>query len=258
MTVRKAETSPLESPLEFGAASASEPLGIVKQSLRNPSNSQIFATNLVIPPVWLSRPSTAVAPDLIGCHLVRQMPAAQEPGQEPTLWRGLIVETEAYTPGDPACHAYRRRTDRNQVMFGAAGMTYVYLIYGMYHCLNVVTDLDDVPSAVLIRALQLEAIPPWLDRAATPANPHPKAEKPHRVAAGPGKLCRALKIDLSLNAQPLQSGYPLWLEHRSPTFQHALEQGDRALVQTTRIGLTQGADRPWRWYLANCPAVSKP
>ena len=181
----------------------------------------------------------------------------QEPGQEPTLWRGLIVETEAYTPGDPACHAYRRRTDRNQVMFGPAGMTYVYLIYGMYHCLNVVTDLDSVPSAVLIRALQLETIPTWLDREAIQHHPRPKAEKPHRMAAGPGKLCRALKIDLSLNAQPLVFGQPLWLEHRSSTFQEELDQGDRVLVQTTRIGLTQGADRPWRWYLAACPAVSK-
>lgn len=174
--------------------------------------------------------------------LVRQLP-------DLTIWRGLIVETEAYTPDDPACHAYRRRTDRNWVMFGPAGMTYVYLIYGMYHCLNVVTDLDGTPSAVLIRALQLETIPPWIDREKEP--------KPDRIAAGPGKLCRALKIDLSLTAQPLNPGQPLWLEHRSPKFQQELDQQARSLVQTTRIGLTQGADRPWRWYLANCPAVSK-
>lgn len=250
MNARPSEASPLESRAE----SAVEPLGIVKQSLSDSSNSQLFATNLVISPSWLARPSTAVAPDLIGCHLVRQM---TDTAQEITLWRGLIVETEAYTPGDPACHAYRRRTDRNSVMFGPAGMTYVYLIYGMYHCLNVVTDLDGVPSAVLIRALQLEAIPPWLEHATTQRDTRPKPSKPHRVAAGPGKLCRALKIDLSLNAHPLQTGQPLWLEHRSPTFQEELDQGAIALVQTTRIGLTQGADRPWRWYLAQCPAVSK-
>ena len=245
MNARKSEASRLTSE--------AQPLGIVKQSLHDPSNSQIFATNLVIPPSWLARPSTAVAPDLIGCHLVRQV---ADTAQEPTLWRGLIVETEAYTPDDPACHAYRRRTDRNWVMFGPAGMTYVYLIYGMYHCLNVVTDLDGVPSAVLIRALQLETLPPWLDCGAAP-NDRPKAAPPHRVAAGPGKLCRALKIDRSLNAQPLQPGQPLWLEHRSPTFQTQLDQQAIALVQTTRIGLTQGADHPWRWYLADCSAVSK-
>jgi DNA-3-methyladenine glycosylase len=250
MNARKSEASRLTSE--------AQPLEIVKQSLSNPSNSQIFATNLVIPPSWLTRPSTAVAPDLIGCHLVRQVTdTTQEPDQGPTLWRGLIVETEAYTPGDPACHAYRRRTDRNGVMFGPAGMTYVYLIYGMYHCLNVVTDLDGVPSAVLIRALQLETLPPWLDREAVPHNTRPKVVQPHRVAAGPGKLCRALKIDRSLNARSLQPGQPLWLEHRHPTFQAQLDQQTIALVQTTRIGLTQGAEHPWRWYLAGCPAVSK-
>ena len=215
---------------------------IVKRSSRNATNSQNLATSLIISPSWLARPSTAVSPDLIGCTLVRQLPNG-------TTWRGQIVETEAYTPGDPACHAYRRRTDRNGVMFGPAGMTYVYLIYGMYHCLNVVTDLDGVPSAVLIRALQLETMPPWIDRQKEP--------KLYRIAAGPGKLCRALKIDLSFTAQPLQSGQPLWLEHRDPMFQQQLDDGTHSLTQTTRIGLTQGADLPWRWYLTNCPAVSK-
>ena len=191
---------------------------------------------------WLSRPSPDVAPDLVGCTLVRQFP-------DGTLYRGLIVETEAYAPDDPACHAYRRRTARNEVMFGSAGACYVYLIYGMYHCINVVTDADSVPSAVLIRALQLETIPPWIE---------PKQQaKPQRVAAGPGKLCRALKIDLSLNGVLLQPGQPFWLEPRSSTFQQALDTGEKGLVQTTRIGLTRGTELPWRWYLADCPAVSK-
>lgn len=184
---------------------------------------------------WLERPSTEVAPDLVGCTLVRQMPDGE-------IIRGLIVETEAYGPEDPACHAYRRRTERNWVMFGPAGRTYVYLIYGIYYCLNVVTDQDSIPSAVLIRALQLESIPPWIkesDRA-----------KPHRIAAGPGKLCRALQIDSTLNSQVLQPGQPLWLEHRQSQF-------TPELVQTTRIGLSQGIDLPWRWYLRGCAAVSK-
>ncbi|HEY9752088.1 MAG TPA: DNA-3-methyladenine glycosylase, partial [Coleofasciculaceae cyanobacterium] len=93
---------------------------------------------------WYSRPATEVAPDLIGCTLVRQMPDGAQ-------LRGLIVETEAYGPDDPACHAYRRKTARNRVMFGPAGRTYVYLIYGIYYCLNVITDLDGLPSAVLLR-----------------------------------------------------------------------------------------------------------
>jgi len=191
---------------------------------------------------WLSRDSALVAPDLIGCTLVRQMP-------DGTLLRGLIVETEAYGLNDPAMHAYRRSTARNQVMFGEPGITYVYLIYGIYHCLNVVTDRVTVPSAVLIRALQLETMPDWID---------PQQQlKPQRVAAGPGKLCRAFKIDLTLTGMPLQPGQALWLEHRDFKFQQQLDQGKSSLVQTTRIGLTQGIDLPWRWYLSNCAAVSR-
>jgi DNA-3-methyladenine glycosylase len=193
------------------------------------------AMSLAIFPDWLARPAAAVAPDLLGCTLVRQLPNGNQ-------YRGLIVETEAYAPGDPACHAYRSKTKRNAVMFGAAGMSYVYLIYGMYHCLNVVTDGVDIPSAVLIRALQLLDVPEWLE-----------SHQPHRIAAGPGKLCRALQIDLSLTAQPFAPGQPLWLEQRSPEI--VLKPSD--IVQTTRIGLTQGADIPWRWYIKGNPAVSK-
>jgi DNA-3-methyladenine glycosylase len=191
---------------------------------------------------WLTRSSTLLAPELIGCTLVRQM-------SDGSILRGLIVETEAYAPDDPAMHAYRGRTTRNQVMFGAAGKAYVYLIYGSYHCLNVVTDRDGVASAVLFRALELDQVPTWVD---------PKQQlKPHRIAAGPGKLCRALQIDLTLNATPLEFGQPLWLEHRQPEFQQQLENGNLSLIQTTRIGLTKGVDLPWRWYLLNSLAVSK-
>lgn len=191
---------------------------------------------------WLSRASTVVAPDLIGCTLVRHLP-------DGTCLRGLIVETEAYAPEDPAMHAYRRVTNRNRVMFGEAGVAYVYLIYGIYYCLNVVTDRVNVPSAVLIRALQLKSIPEWIE---------PRSQRqPHRVAAGPGKLCRALKIDLTLNATPFQPGQGLWLEHRDPQFQQQLAEGQLTLTQTTRIGLTQGGDLPWRWYLTGCAAVSR-
>lgn len=189
----------------------------------------------IVEPNWLNRPSTEVAPDLIGCTLVRQF-------DDGSLLRGLIVETEAYGPNDPACHAYRRRTARNEAMFGLPGHTYIYLIYGIYYCLNIVTDQYEIASAVLIRALQLETVPPWIEATTI--------KKSARIAAGPGKLCKVLQIDRSLNAQLLAPGQPLWLEHRLPDFKPDL-------VQTTRIGLTQGADLPWRWYLNNCAAVSK-
>ena len=211
----------------------------------------------IVEPNWLARLSTEVAPDLVGCTLVRQF-------SDGTMLRGMIVETEAYGPNDPACHGYRRRTQRNGAMFGPAGRTYVYLIYGVYYCLNIVTDQDEVPSAVLIRALHLQSIPSWIEPCDEPIpltakpnlssrvghNARTQLTKLHRLAAGPGKLCKALQIDLTLNAQVLQVGQPLWLEHRPPQF-------FPNLIQTTRIGLSQGADLPWRWYLKDCPAVSK-
>ncbi|NEQ76407.1 MAG: DNA-3-methyladenine glycosylase [Okeania sp. SIO2C9] len=199
-------------------------------------------TNEIIDNTWLERPSPEVAPDLVGCTLVRQM-------SNDKIIRSTIVETEAYAPGDPACHAYRSRTPRNAVMFGPPGMSYVYFIYGMYHCLNIVTDADGVPSVVLIRALQLESVPDWLWEYIPKQKSKPKIS---RLAAGPGKLCRLLDIDLSLNGSPLGVGGPMWLEHPTRQFQKDLQ-----IVQTTRIGITKGTELPWRWYLANCDAVSK-
>ncbi|NET24400.1 DNA-3-methyladenine glycosylase [Okeania sp. SIO1I7] len=199
-------------------------------------------TNEIIDNTWLERPSPEVAPDLVGCTLVRRM-------SNDKIIRSTIVETEAYAPGDPACHAYRSRTPRNAVMFGPPGMSYVYFIYGMYHCLNIVTDADGVPSVVLIRALQLESVPDWLWEYIPKQKSKPKFS---RLAAGPGKLCRLLDIDLSLNGSPLRVGEPIWLEHRTSQF-----QGDLQIVQTTRIGITKGTELPWRWYLANCDSVSK-
>lgn len=198
--------------------------------------------NQIVEPFWLARPSTEVAPDLLGCKLVRQLP-------DGTILRGVIVETEAYAPGDPAFHAYRRLTPRNQVVFGPAGRTYVYLIYGIYHCFNIVTDRNGVPSAVLIRALQLESVPAGMDSGSK--------QKLQRIAAGPGKLCLAMQIDRSLNGCVLQPDEPLWLEHRERQFQQQLDCQVINFVQTTRIGLSQGTDLPWRWYINNCLAVSK-
>ncbi|MGB3297422.1 MAG: DNA-3-methyladenine glycosylase [Phormidesmis sp.] len=190
-----------------------------------------------IAPEWCDRPSLKVAPDLIGCILIRQLPSGP-------LIRATIVETEAYAPDDPACHAYRGMSKRNASMFGPPGHSYVYLIYGMYYCLNVVTEPSGIGSAVLIRALELATIPPNID---------PKhLKKPDRIAAGPGKLCRALDIDRTLDGSPYHPSSGLWLAHRS----HLIDPAD--IVQTTRVGITQAADRPWRWYLKNSPAVSKP
>ena len=199
-------------------------------------------SNPIVNADWLSRPSTEVAPDLIGCWLARKLPDGR-------VIRGAIVETEAYTADDPACHAFRGRTPRNSVMFGPPGTIYVYLIYGMYFCLNLVTDLDGVPSVVLIRALLLDSWPPSLE--GDRSSKKPKKNDLSRIAAGPGKLCRVLEIDSSFHGLPLSPKSFLWLEGRDEDFQENL-------VQTTRIGISKAVEFPWRWYLADCPAVSKP
>ncbi|MBD2176037.1 DNA-3-methyladenine glycosylase [Pseudanabaena sp. FACHB-1998] len=181
---------------------------------------------------FFERPASAVAPDLLGCTLVRRI--------EGVTYRGVIVETEAYDASDPACHGYRRKTQRNAAIFGAPCTAYVYLIYGIYHCVNIVTDREDFCSAVLIRAIECDRLPSW-------SNPK---EKMNRAGAGPGKLCRLFKIDRQLDGVTLHPDFDLWLEARSPNF-------NEPIIQTTRIGITQGVDLPWRWYLSDRLSVSK-
>ena len=227
---------------ELRGKMASQTLELIWQQAMDDSANPTPEYEAVLPPSWLSRPSQEVAPALLGCQLVRRWPDGRQLSD-------TIVETEAYAPGDPACHAYRRETPRNRVMFGPAGFSYVYLIYGMYHCFNVVTDADRVPSAVLIRAVELDVIPDWLQGY--------RKEKPTRWGAGPGKLCRLLDIDRTLTDQPLVPATGLWLKSPSVFWQMTLSQNTKAITQTTRIGLTQGVDLPWRWYIEGSKAVSK-
>lgn len=187
----------------------------------------------VLPTSWFSRPSTEVAPDLLGRTLVRCV--------DSEIIRSQIVETEAYTAGDPAMHAYRNPTQRNAVVFGPAGNAYVYRIYRQYHCFNVVTDCDRIPSTILIRAVHLQQRPSWVD---------PDKEKLYRVAAGPGKLCRSLKIDETLKGSPIHPDSGIWVEEGEPVV-------PASITQTTRIGLSKGTDIPWRWYITHSPAISK-
>lgn len=133
-------------------------------------------------------------------------------------------------------------------MFGPPGQSYVYFIYGMYHCLNVVTMAEGIGSAVLIRAVGLQQIPPNVD----------DKGKPQRVAAGPGKLCRTLAIDRHHSGHPFAPEHDLWITPRQPMLSQALQDGDQSLTQTTRIGLSKATEQPWRWYLTGHPAISKP
>ena len=96
---------------------------------------------------FFERPTLKVAPELLGKTIVFRK-------SKNNIKLGTIVEVEAYTKDDPACHAAGGKTPRNEVMFGPAGFTYVYFIYGMYHCLNLVCEKEGIPGAILIRALE--------------------------------------------------------------------------------------------------------
>ena len=177
-----------------------------------------------LPHDFCYRPAEVVAPELIGCRLVK----CQE-GRE-LLW-GVIVETEAYAQQESACHGFRSRTKRNNTLFGPPGHWYVYLTYGIHYCVNCVTGTDDWANGVLLRAVAI---------------PH----EPPRVAAGPGLLARRFAIDRSFDAQPVHPDSGLWL---SPATEPC-----GAVVQSARVGIKQALDLPWRWLLKDHPSVSKP
>ena len=169
---------------------------------------------------FYARDTLTVARELIGMHLVRAAGG--------TVRAGRIVETEAYQgPEDLAAHSSRGRTPRTEVMFGPPGHAYVYFIYGVWHCLNIVTEARGVPHAVLLRAL--EPLTGIEDK-----------------TWGPGLLCRAMHIDKRLNGADL-CGDVLWLERPRVT-------GGRKpprIARSARIGVDYAgawARRPWRFY----------
>lgn len=177
-------------------------------------------------PPFFERDTLTVARELLGCRLLSFQP---ELGQ----WlECVIVETEAYTGDDPACHAYNRKTGRAQMLYDHPGTAYVYLIYGMYNCLNVVTEPHGTAGAVLFRALEA---------------PEGTAFRTN----GPGRLTKALNITRQVyNGLPLTSAESgLYLSAGAPV-------PDAQVIQTTRIGITKAADYPWRFYVKDSPWVS--
>ncbi|MCS7017112.1 MAG: DNA-3-methyladenine glycosylase [Gemmatales bacterium] len=185
---------------------------------------------------FYDRPVQLVARELLGKWLFREW----APG---VLLGGRIVEAEAYlAENDSANHAFRGRTRRNASMFGPPGHAYVYAIHTRY-CLNVVTEAEGVPSAVLIRALEpLSGVETMQQlRGACPLR---------ELARGPGKLCQALGIDRRLDGWDLTLGQTLWLADSADAI-----SADRILVGP-RIGVTSAKELPLRFFLANCPFVS--
>ena len=161
--------------------------------------------------------------------------------------RVRIVETEAYGgTDDPASHAGRGPTPRSAIMFGPAGFAYVYVIYGMHHCLNLVTCAEGEAGAVLIRALE-----PMTGREimARRRGLDPDACRDRDLTAGPGRLCRALGIDLRWNGTVLGDSAPGIVVEPCP------ELAPR-IAATPRIGIRQAVDRPYRFVAVGSPCLT--
>lgn len=168
--------------------------------------------------------------DLLGCVLTHD-------SSEGTT-SGVIVETEAYRPDDPACHAYKGPTMRNRTIFGRPGLAYVYLSYGIHYLINVVCEPEGVGSAVLIRALR----PLRGEELMTS-----RRGRASQLCNGPGRLTQALGIGIGHDGRDLTAG-ELNISHGEPP------QGE--IVATTRIGITRGADLPWRYMVIDDGNVS--
>jgi len=203
---------------------------------RNQGKYEIVISLKIARPFY-EQSTLQVARKLLGKYLVRKNPDGKTVGR--------IVETEAYVgPRDLACHASRGRTARTEIMFGAAGHAYVYFIYGMYYCLNIVTEAADHPSAVLIRALEpVDGIELMEARRRT--------ENQRNLLSGPGKLCQAFAIDKSLNGADM-CGSVIYIEDRG-------EPAPKILA-TPRIGVDYAGkwkDKPWRFLIRGNEFVSK-
>ena len=170
--------------------------------------------------------TVTIARNLLGMILNRRF----ENGE---IFKGIIVETEAYTQDEPSCHAYIGKTKRNAPMFEKGGISYVYFTYGMHHCLNIVTEKADRGCAVLIRALE-------------PLN------NKYLNTNGPARLCKTLNITKELNGIDVcKKTSPLWIEYGNKI-------DDNLIIQTTRIGIKKAAELPWRFYIKDNKFVSKP
>lgn len=181
-----------------------------------------------------------VARDLLGKKLV-------VPGRNRQRVSGIIVETEAYRgPEDRASHAWNgRRTQRTETMYGAGGTAYVYFVYGMYNQFNVVTNVEDIPHAVLVRALEpSEGLGVMRRRR--------RGRSEYELTSGPGRLCLAMGIDRKLDKADLL-GDRVWLED-------AISISPRQIARGPRIGIDYAEkwiDKPWRFWVKDNPFVSR-
>jgi DNA-3-methyladenine glycosylase len=219
--------------------------------------------------VLFNRPTLAVARGLLGSRLVRD----DADGRRQARRAGRIVEVEAYLgPADRASHARFGETPRSRPMYGQAGRAYVYLVYGMHYCLNVVTGPAGVPHALLIRAVQplegVERLRAARFKAEQTSRRSPSPEDLERfrarlqrtpvdrLAAGPGLVGAAFSLDLELTGTDLlDPGNPVHLEPAPP------DEPAFAIVTSARVGIAYAGapwtTRPWRFAIAGNPSVSR-
>jgi len=187
-----------------------------------------------IPRDFYDRPTLQVAVDLLGKILIYE--------HDGIRLGGRLVEVEAYIgEDDPACHAYRGRTPRNAIMYGDPGFLYVYFTYGNHYMLNIVTERKGFPAAVLLRGMEpLYGIDIMMENRGV--------IKPIDIASGPGKMAKALGITTAQKGEDLTSKRIYLLDDKQ-------EVGE--IWQSPRIGLSDGRDKSWRFYLPDNPNVSK-
>jgi DNA-3-methyladenine glycosylase len=191
---------------------------------------------MILPRSFYSGDTRDVARNLLGQILVRETSEG--------VTSGVIVETEAYLgTRDDAAHSYKGKTERVRALFGEKGAAYIYLIYGMYYCLNIATGPPGEPECVLIRAIEpLEGMDIMARRRGT--------DKITSLCSGPGKLCRALSIDKSLYGADLTEKGPLYIVRGLPP---------EKIEATPRIGIDYAnltKDAPWRFIAAGSAFVS--
>lgn len=189
---------------------------------------------------FYNRETLKVAQEILGKFLVRKI------GKK--IIAGKIVETEAYVGlSDLASHASRGKTARTAPMFGPPGHAYVYLVYGLNYCFNIVTEKENYPAAILIRAIEPAEGADLMKR-------YRKTQKLiFNLTNGPGKLCQAFKINKTLNSLDLTKNI-LWIEDRDVKIKSS------EIVAAKRIGVDYAGkykNKPWRFYLRGNPFVSK-
>jgi len=183
-----------------------------------------------LPRSFYDRPTLRVAKELLGKYLLR------DSAEDRIVTR--IVDVEAYVGAeDKACHASKGRTKRTEVLFGPPGQTYVYLIYGMYHLLNFVTERPEFPAAILIRGIEIVE------------QRGEQLSSPIRID-GPGRVCRQLSIDKTLNCLDATAGQSIWVEDRGERIR------SNRIATLPRIGVDyagEWAKKPWRLCLLSPP-----